>query len=183
MPKNSVLADIINSATAAKVHFEVWWAQAHEAKPDLLRQMNDHSDFFRASYDAHYMAYHLYVGHLFDATPRTASIPTYLKEIKSHTPATKHMEFKVEYNVLYERAKTLVIARHKTVAHIDQFLTEKEVFAQAKSTTYNKTRDLIYDAAQFVAKIAGHEDNPGFLGIARDRRALEATLSVIRALP
>ena len=183
MPKRSVLADLVNSATAAKVHFEVWWAQANEAKPGLLRQMNAHSDFFRASYDAHYMAYHIYVGHLFDATPRTASIAAYLKEIKPRRPATEHKALEAEYKVLLKRAKTLVIARHKTVAHIDQFLTEKEVFAQADPTTYNQTRDLIYDVAQFVAKLAGHEDQPGAIGIARDRRLLEATLAVIRALP
>jgi hypothetical protein len=183
MPKRSVLADLVNSATAAKVHFEVWWAQANEAKPGLLRQMNAHSDFFRASYDAHYMAYHIYVGHLFDATPRTASISAYLKEIKSRTPAAEHKVLEAEYKILLKRAKTLVVARHKTVAHIDQFLTEKEVFAQADPTTYNQTRDLIYDVAQFVAKLSGHEHDPGAVGIARNRRLIEATLTVIRAIP
>jgi hypothetical protein len=87
-----------------------------------------------------------------------------------------------EYKSLLKRAKTLIIARHKTVAHIDQFLTEKEVFAKADPTTYNETRDLIYDAATFVAKLAGHESQPGIIGIGRDRRLLEATLSLIRAL-
>jgi hypothetical protein len=182
MPKRSVLADLVNSATAAKAHFEVWWAQANEAKPKLLRQMNEHSDFFRASYDAHYVAYHVYAGHLFDATPRTASIATYLKEIKPRTPVADYKVLDGEYKSLLKRAKTLIIARHKTVAHIDQFLTEKEVFAKADPTTYNETRDLIYDAATFVAKLAGHESQPGIIGIGRDRRLLEATLSLIRAL-
>jgi hypothetical protein len=183
MPKRSVLADVVNSATAAKVHFEVWWAQANEAKPALLRQMNAHSDFFRASYDAHYMAYRVYVGHLFDATPRTASIAAYLREVNLRTPVAEHEALEGEYKALLKRAKTLIVARHKTVAHIDQFLTEKEVFAQADPTTYNQTRDLIYDVAQFVAKLAGHESQPGVIGIARDRRLLEATLALIRALP
>eukprot|EP00456_Euglypha_rotunda_P001857 TRINITY_DN10369_c0_g1_i6.p1 TRINITY_DN10369_c0_g1~~TRINITY_DN10369_c0_g1_i6.p1 ORF type:complete len:187 (+),score=20.55 TRINITY_DN10369_c0_g1_i6:43-603(+) len=183
MPKRSVLADLVNSATAAKVHFEVWWAQANEAKPALLRQMNAHSDFFRASFDAHYTAYHVYVAHLFDATPRTASIAAYLKEIKARTPAAEFKVLEAEYKDLQKRAKTLVVARHKTVAHIDQFMTEKEVFARADPITYNETRDLIYDSAQFVAKLAGHGDQPGLIGIARDRRLMDATLKLIRALP
>lgn len=182
MLKRSVLADIVNSATAAKAHFEVWWAQANEAKPALLRQMNDHSDFFRASYDAHYMAYHVYIGHLFDATRRTASIAAYLREIKSRTPVAEHKALEGEYEALSKRAKTLIVARHKTVAHIDQFLTEKEVFAQADPTTYNQTRELIYDVAQFVAKLAGHEGEPGVIGIVRDRRLMDATLALIRTL-
>lgn len=183
MPKKSVLADLVNSATAAKVHFEVWWAQANEAKPSLLPQMNAHSDFFRASYDAHYMAYHIYVGHLFDATSQSASIAAYLKEIKPSKNAADHKQLDDEYKVLLKRAKTLVIARHKTVAHIDQFLTEKEVFARADPMTYNQTRELIYDVAQYVAKLAGYESEPGTVGIARDKRLSEATLALIRALP
>jgi hypothetical protein len=183
MPKRSVLADLVNSATAAKVHFDVWWAQANEAKPALLRQMNVHSDFFRASYDAHYTAYHVYVAHLFDTTPRTASIAAYLREIKARTPAGEFKVLEAEHQALQKRARSLVVARHKTVAHIDQFMTEKEVFAQADPITYNETRDLIYDAARFVAKLAGQVDQPGLIGIARDRRLVEATLKLIRALP
>ena len=183
MPKRSVLADLVHSATAAKVHFEVWWAQASEAKPSLLRQLNDHCDFFRASYDAHYVAFHVYIGHLFDTTPRTASTSTFLKEIRNRRPAAEVKALESEYRALMKRAKTLVIARHKTVAHIDAVLTDKEVFAQADPITYNQTRDLIYETAQFVAKVAGHEDQPGTIGIARDRRLVEATFSLIRALP
>ena len=82
MPKTSVLADLVESAGAAKVHFEVWWAQVSDAKPTLLRQMNDHSDFFRASADAHFVAFHVYLGHLFDTTPRTVSIPRFLRECR-----------------------------------------------------------------------------------------------------
>jgi hypothetical protein len=182
MPKRTVLADLVNSATAAKVHFEVWWAQANEAKPGLLGQMNTHSDFFRASYDAHYIAYHIYLAHLYDSTPKTASIGTYLKEIKPKTPASTYAALEQEFQDLRNRARPLVIARHKTIAHVDQFLTEKEVFSQADPITYNSIKDLIYDSAQFVAKLAGHENQPGQIGIARDRRLLEATLALIKAL-
>lgn len=183
MPKQSVLADLVNSATAAKVHFEVWWALASEAKPALVPQMNAHSDFFLASYDAHYMAFHVYVGHLFDTARDSASIPAYLKEIKSRTPPAQYSALAVEYKALALRASTLIRARHKTVAHIDRLLTEKEVFAAAPATTYNQTRDLIYDAATFVAKLAGHEKEPALIGIARDRRLLDATIKLIRAIP
>lgn len=183
MPKRSVLADLVHSAIAAKVHFEVWWALASEAKPSLLRQMNDHSDFFRASYDAHYIAFHVYVGHLFDTTPRTASIATYLKEIQGRTAPADLKALGAEYKALMRRARTLIAARHKTVAHVDALLTEQEVFRQADPTTYNQTRDLIYEVAQYVARLAGHGDQPGTIGIGRDRRLVEATLHLIRALP
>ena len=183
MPKRSVLGDLVSSATAAKVHFEVWWAQASEAKPSLLRQMYEHSDFFRASYDAHYVAFHVYVGHLFDTTPRTASIPTYLKEIRRRTSAGDYKVLEAEYKTLAKRAKPLITARHKTVAHIDAVLTEKDVFLLGDRITYNQMRDVVYDSAQFVAKLAGHEDQPGIIGIARSRRLVESTLRLIRSIP
>lgn len=183
MPKRSVLADIVQSAIGAKAHFEIWWAQASEARPSLLRQMNEHSDFFNASYDAHYLAYHVYVGQLFDTTPRTASIQTYLKEVRNRAPDKEFKALESEYKALSKRSRTLVVARHKTVAHVDSMLTEKEVFQQADPITYTQARDLIYDVAQFVAKLAGHADSPGQIGIGRDRRLVEATLKLIRALP
>jgi hypothetical protein len=183
MPKRSVISDLVSSASAAKVHFEVWWAQASEAKPTLVRQMQSHSDFFRASFDAHYMAFHTYVGHLFDTTPKTASIPAYLKEMRARTPTAEYLAIETEYKRLAHRAKPIITARHKTVAHIDAVLTEKEVFSLDPKMTYDEIRDVIYDSAQFVAKLAGHEQQPGAIGIARTRRLIDSTLRLIRALP
>jgi AbiU2 len=145
--------------------------------------MNAHVDFFRASYDAHYVAYHVYVGVLFDTTKGTASIAAYLQELKQYTQVVKHDALVLEYEALRQRAKTLVIARNKTVAHIDRFLTDKAVFAEAPAISYDQTRDLIYDTARFVAKLAGYENDLGSIGIGRDRRLSEATLTLIRALP
>lgn len=75
----------------------------------------------------------------------------------------------------------LITARHKTVAHIDARLSEKDVFAPL-NITWNQVRDIVYDSAEFVAKLAGTSDS-GAIGIGRDRRLIEATLKLIKALP
>jgi hypothetical protein len=49
--------------------------------------------------------------------------------------------------------------------------------------TYNEVRDVIYDSAQFVTKLAGHDQQPGTIGVARTRRLIDSTLRLIRSLP
>jgi hypothetical protein len=181
MKRSKVLSDLIVSATSAKVHFEVWWAQANEAKPRLVGVMDRHSDFFHASADAHYIAFFVYLAHLYDNRSDSSSIPTYLRGAASELDAATFETLKDEYAVLAARAIPLVTARHKTVAHVDARLSEKDVFGPL-NVTWDQLRDVIYDSATFVAKLSGTSD-PGSIGIGRDRRLVEATLRLIESLP
>lgn len=181
MKRSKVLSDLIASATSAKAHFEVWWAQASEAKPRLVGAMNGHSDFFHASADAHYTAFFVYLAHLYDKRPDSSSIPTYLREAAAELDAATLEALKNEYATLAARATPMVTARHKTVAHVDARLSEKDVFGSL-NVTWNQVRDVVYDSATFVAKLAGTSD-PGSIGIGRDRRLVEATLRLIESLP
>ena len=175
-----ILTDLVASATGAKTHFEVWWAQASDAKPQLIAVMKDHSDFFRASWDAHYTAFFVYLAHLFDRRADSSSIRTYLSVVKDTLPAATLSAFESRYEALAKRADPVITARHKTVAHIDARLSEKDVFASL-NVTWNDVRELIYDSAQFVAEIAGTSDLSA-IGIPRDRRLIDSTLRLIRAL-
>lgn len=181
MKPSKILSDLITSAISAKVHFEVWWAQASEAKPGLVGVMNEYSDFFRASVDAHYIAFFVYFAHLFDKRPDSSSIMNYLRASAETIDTTRLQQLQVEYEALAKRAVPLITARHKTVAHIDARLSEKDVF-EPLSITWNQVRDIVYDSSKFVAKLAGTTDI-GSIGICRDRRLIEATLKLINALP
>ena len=175
-----ILSDLITSATSAKAHFEVWWAQASEARPHLDNVMNNHSDFFHASRGAHYMAFFVYLAHLFDKRADSSSIPTYLSAIALIADPTILQNLQGKYATLAQRASPLVAARHKTVAHVDARLSEKDVFAPL-NITWNEVREIVYDSAKFVAELAGTTDL-GSIGICRDRRLIESTLKLIRAL-
>lgn len=179
MLPSKILADLIASATAAKAHYEVWWAQASDAKPKLVSLMNAHSDFFHASYDAHYTAFFVNLAHLFDPRADSSSIPTYFTTIRRATDPASMVVLEKEFEALAIRARPVVVARHKTVAHVDARLTEKDVFGPL-NITWNEVRDIIYDSAEFVAKLAGAPS--GSIGIPSDRRLIDATLKMIRAL-
>lgn len=181
MTPAKILGDLVTSAASAKAHFEVWWAQASEAKPGFTGVMNQHSDFFRASADAHYTAFFVYLAHLFDKRPDSSSIPTYLNAAATTLDSEKLASLRTEFDALTARAAPLITARHKTVAHIDARLSEKDVFAPL-NITWNQVRDIVYDSAKFVAKLAGTTDL-GSIGICRDRRLIESTLKLIKALP
>lgn len=181
MTPAKILNDLVTSAASAKAHFEVWWAQASEAKPGLVGVMNQHSDFFRASADAHYTAFFVYLAHLFDKRTDSSSISTYLNAVSTMLDPAKLKALRTEFDALAARAAPLIAARHKTVAHIDARLSEKDFFAPL-NITWNEVRDIAYDSAKFVAKLAGTTDL-GSIGICRDRRLIESTLKLIKALP
>ena len=179
MTPEKILSDLVGSASAAKTHFDVWWAQASEARPQLLDVMNEHSDFFRASYGAHYTAFFVHIAHLFDGRADSSSIPTYFTVMRATADAPQLTALEVEYADLLSRAQPLLRARHKTVAHVDAVLSAKDVFAPF-NITWNEARDIIYQSAEFVAKLASAPS--GRIGISRDRRLTESTLRMIRAL-
>lgn len=180
MPHKKILQDLINSATAAKTHYEVYWAQANEAKSSLLDTLNEHVDFFRASYDAHYVAFFVYLAHLFEKNRDSSCIQTYLSAIALTTDPIQFHDWQVQYKNLAERALPLIRARNKTVAHVDARLSESDVFGPLQ-ITWDDVRMVIYDSAKFVAELAGTTEL-GSIGIPRDGRLIDSTLKMIRTL-
>jgi len=180
MKPSKILADLISSATGAKTHYDVWWAQMSDAKPQHVGVMNEHNDFFRASQDAHYTACFIYLAHLFDKRSDSSSLPTYLAAIRGSTDPTKFKDIESRFSALARRATPLVTVRHKLVAHVDAGLSEKDVFGPLK-ITWNEVRSIIYDSAAFVEELAG-APHQGAVGIPRDGRLGEATLKLLRAL-
>ncbi len=180
MNHSKVLADLVSSATGAKTHYDVWWAQVSEAKPLLAGTMNTHSDFFRASQDAHYTACFIYLAHIFDKRSDSSSLATYLVLMRDQTEPAQFQEIEARYTALAYRATPLIAVRHKTVAHIDAHLSEKDVFAPL-NITWNEVRSIIYDAAALVEQLAG-APHQGAVGIPRDGRLSEATLKLLMAL-
>jgi hypothetical protein len=180
MAWSKTLKDLVKSATACKTHFEVYWAQVSDAKPSLLPSMNAHSDFFRASVDAHFTSFFVYLGHLYDKRADASSIASYLKEIKPTRNVDEFNLLQREYDGLALVAKPLIEVRHNVIAHVNRALTDADIF-ESTEMTWNEVRSVIYDSAKFVAKLAG-ERFPGEIGIPRDRRVIESTLQMIAAL-
>jgi hypothetical protein len=174
-----VRADIKKSAAGTKAHYDVWWAQVSDAKPQFVSVMNEHSAFFHASQDAHYMACFSYLAHLFDKRSDSSSLPTYLSLIRDQTEPSKFQEIEARNAALADRAKPLLTVRHKTVAHIDARLSEKDVFAPL-NITWNEIRSIIHDVAAFVEQLTRVPEVA--IEIPRDGLLRESTLKLLRAV-
>jgi hypothetical protein len=180
MRNAKVLADIVDSAIGTKTHFDMWWAQASEGRLNIAQVRDAHSDFFLATRDAHYVAFFIYFGQLYDKRSDSSSIKNYLKAVKQVAEARALASHEAEHAALMERAKPLLSVRHFRVAHKNAQLTESDVFAPLKITWF-QIRDTIYDSAELVAKLAGAK-HIGEVGIPREGRLEEATNALYAAL-
>jgi hypothetical protein len=142
--------------------------------------MNDHADYFLGVWDAHYTAFFVYLAHLFDRRKDSSSIPTYLGLLDNKFGRAEVQELRDEFEVIARRAEPLLKARHKTVAHVDARLTEKDIFAEV-DITWNEVKVVLAQTIQFVAKLRGSSD-PSELGVPRDGRLRDATFKVLRKL-
>ena len=180
MSSEKILEDIVESATRARAHYQMWWALANRIHPDLEPRTSEYNDFFVLTCAASYTAMFIYIGHLFDKSNDVSSIDTYLKRTSKSLPMATFKEFKDKHNELVKRAKPIVKARHMSVAHINAFLTEKEVFIR-HGFTWNELRDLIEDSCTLVRTLARSR---GLSSTVFDSdRYMQATLEVVRALP
>ena len=181
MTPSKIMSDIVDSAVGAKTHFDIWWAQASEAplqKRD--RPTHDHWDFFSASQDAHYTAFFIYFARLFDRRTDSSSLPTYLKLLHPDEQLRLAEPVWQEFSALAVRAVPLVTVRHKTVAHVEAALTEKDVFAPL-NITWNEIRAILSDTIDFVVRLRGVQ-HQGQIGIPREGRMREATFGLLDAL-
>ena len=180
MRSAKVLGDIVDSAIGAKTHFDMWWVQASEGRAEVRAVRDKHSDFFLASRDAHYVAYFIYFGQLFDKRADASSVRNYLKAAKASLAPEVFAAHSAKHAALSKRAEPLLKIRHFRIAHLNAQLTETDVFAPLKITWF-RIRDTIYDSANFVAELAG-ASHSGEVGIPREGRLEEATNALYTAL-
>lgn len=178
--KEKILKDIIDSAVCAKAHFDILWAQISECVPEYTDIMNEHSDFFRASRDAHHKAFIMSIAQLYDDDENSSTLRTYLKISAPETPTNKHNELKEKYQKLKTQALPIMRARHKTIAHIDARLTQKEVWLPLK-ITWNEIKSIVCNTAQFVAELA-NATHLGAIGIPENKRMNKAVTKLLESL-
>ncbi|MDV7393971.1 hypothetical protein RZS08_21505, partial [Arthrospira platensis SPKY1] len=94
----------------------------------------------------------------------------------SYTPV-EFKNLKDEIDNLTKLAIPIQTIRHKTVAHKDAKLKEKEVFQNADITS-NQIRDLIFSCANLVDDLRRRKGLPN--GVFQSQRFTESTLNAIQ---
>jgi len=174
--RSSLLCGVARSAIGAKVHYEIWWAQVSDAAEPYYDKIDEHSAFFRASRDAHYMAFFIYLGHLFDRSNDACSLKEYEKLLSKEARQPLDEAVARKFREFKEKGDPIRKIRNKTVAHINSRLSETDVFGPL-NMTWNEIRKLIYDVTAFVAELQADASE-----IPRDGHFGKATLKLFRAL-
>jgi hypothetical protein len=180
MMKSKVFSDVLDSTAGAKAYFDSYWALASEATGDLKAVMRKHPEYFATTMNAQHTAFFVYFAHLYDTRKDSSSIQKYLEELRCERGDVYIAPLAAEFDALKDRAKPLLTARHKTVAHIDALKTEKDVFLSI-DITWKEVRQILAETVVFVLKLHG-ASSPGDVGIVRDGRMREATFKVLHAL-
>ena len=164
-----------------KAHYDTWWAFVHDGRQDAnyKNAMSNSNDFIRVTEQAHYTAAFVYFAHFYDNRKDTSSIPTYLSIIKAEVNADFYNDLVRQFEDLRSRAKPILKIRHKLIAHIDNQLSESDVFDEI-GMTWNEIGKVLHDTVEFVVFMAGSES--GLLGIARSGRMSASVLNVLRRL-
>ena len=179
--KRKILSDIIQSSICMKAHYDTWWTFVHDGRlsTEYKKAMLNNSDFIRSTEQAHYTAAFVYLAHLFDKRKDSSSIPNYLSIIKTEVETDYYHKLENQFENLRNKANPILKIRHKLIAHIDNQLSELEVFKEV-GMTWNEITKVLHDTAKFVAQLVNSE--PGLIGIPRDGRLAEGVLKVIKRL-
>lgn len=180
MSPEKILLDLLESINAAKAHYQIWWVISNEARPNLVPAMNQFSDFFIATLDAHFNSMILNLTYLFDKNHYSSTLQNYLNIDKAsfHSDELKILNDKVEsLSLAAEPIRKMI--RNKAVAHKDAKLSEKEIFQNADITP-NQIRDLIFSCASLIDDL---RQRKGCLnGVFQSQRFAKSTLNAIKCL-
>ena len=178
-PSSKIFFDILESTTEASGHWQVWWAIANKARPDLVPNMNRFPEFFLATERAHFNSVFINLAHLFDKRRDVSSIERYLKSAKALYSAE---EIKSISNRL---AKHMVARdgvldiRNKVIAHKNAGLSERQVFVKA-GLRPRMIGGLVDECVTLVNFFADRENWSN--RIFTSQRLSESTLGLLHAL-
>ena len=97
--------------SAARAHFQVWWALRNLAIPQYLATMDDHADFFIASSVANYKSFFLALSKIFDRDIRVSGVSNLKEALRTegHSKLAADFEKRIEpLSSLVERVMSLV---------------------------------------------------------------------------
>lgn len=169
----------MEEGSAARAHFQVWWALRNLAIPKYLSTMDDHADFFLASSVAHFKSFFVALSKIFDRDPRASGV-SHLKEALRHEGHSKVADdFEKTIEPLAALVQRVMNIRNKTIAHNERELPRDKVFVIYGSTP-NELRSLIDStcgAINNVAQALGITNS-----IFEDDRLERATLEMLERL-
>src|SRR5262245_21297920 len=119
---------LMEEGSAARGHFQVWWALRNRAFPKYETMMNEHADFFNSTSAAHFKSFFLALSKIFDRDTRASGV-THLKEAlrkEGHSEVAERFDKAIEpFAAVVQR---IMKVRNKSIVHNEWALPRDKVF-------------------------------------------------------
>jgi len=135
---------LIEEGSAARAHFQVWWALRNLAIPKYLCAMNDASyiDFFHASNSGHYKLFFLALSKIFDRDTRVAGISELKTALRSEGHTRIALRIAKELKPIEPFVKKLMSIRNQTIVHNEHSSLRSKVY-KIHGITPNQLRQVV----------------------------------------
>jgi hypothetical protein len=145
MSKARTIAQLlIDEGTAARAHFQIWWALRNLALPKYLPTMNDHNyvDFFHAANSGNYKLLFLALSKIFDRDSRVAGISEFKRALRVEGHGRIALRIAKELKPIEPLVKRVMRIRNKSVVHNEHAITRNKVY-EINGITPNQLRQII----------------------------------------
>lgn len=177
----NILFHLIEEATAATTHFQVWWALRQRALPEFYDTMNDpeYVEFFHASNSAHYKLIFVALGKVFDTDTRAAGVAQLKVALKAQGMSAVVEAIEAEMAPFRTHVERTLTIRNRSLVHNEYAATRKDVYEE-NAITPNEIRDLISATAEMINGVAAALGQS--FRVPSSRRFEDATLNMLTRL-
>lgn len=141
---HSIALLLIDEGTAARAHFQVWWALRNLALPKYLSTMNDrnHVDFFHAANSGNYKLLFLALSKIFDRDSRVAGISEFKGALRFEGHTRIALRIAKELKPIEPLVKRVMRIRNQSVVHNEHAIPRAKVY-KINGITPNQLRQII----------------------------------------
>lgn len=177
-----ILQHLIDEASAARAHYQVWWALRNLALPDFYDTMNDpaYVQFFHASNSGHYKLIFVAIGKIYDSDSRSAGISELKAALRVEGLDVIADKLQSDLSAATSQVSRLLAIRNRTVLHNEHAISRQQVYQLDGGITANEIRDLIETTTHAINSVAdalGHSFRASV-----DRPYEQATLAMLERL-
>ena len=151
----AIIEVLIEEGTAARAHFQVWWALRNLAIPRFLPTMNnlEYVDFFHASNAGHYKLFLLALSKIFDRDTRVSGFRKLRRALNDEGRNDLAKYIGKQLNPLRKHITAIMGIRSQSLVHNEQALPRTKVY-QINGVTPNQIRALIDKTAETINYVA-----------------------------
>lgn len=149
----AILVQLMEEGSAARAHFQIWWALRNLAIPQYLTTMDDNADFFLASSAAHFKSFFLALSKIFDRDQRVSGVSNLKEALRLEGRSKLADDFEKTIEPLATSVTRVMSLRNRTIVHNERELPRDKVY-EVYGISPNEIRSLIDSICVAINNVA-----------------------------